>query len=175
MAPPIPAFADLLATCTTGAVHQETRDGYSRQDDAFRHWQHHRHLTTQDTHRWWGPWVGLAGAAVARGVSIRRARVVSEPLSDYTRYEYDITGDLNVAAGEQVRWLARTGAPHALLVPVNDFWVFDDHTALIFHHDGGGEETERLLCTDQDVVTVLRRAFEDIWAAATAHQDYRPR
>ena len=37
-------------------------------------------------------------AAVVRGVRIRRARVVSEPLSDYLRWEHACT-DVNVSAG----------------------------------------------------------------------------
>lgn len=39
-----------------------------------------------------------------RGVVMRRLRVVSEPVRDYVRYEYDGTFT-NVAAGEDVRWL----------------------------------------------------------------------
>jgi hypothetical protein len=35
------------------------------------------------------------------------ARVVSEPLAPFIRYEYEITSGLNIAAGEEVRWLPR--------------------------------------------------------------------
>ena len=40
---------------------------------------------------------------------MRRARVVSEPVTDYIRYEHDLTF-ANVAAGELVRWLPRRNA-----------------------------------------------------------------
>jgi len=175
MTPPTPAFADLLATCNSDAIHFEGRDTYSPNDEAFQRWKRERGLSAELTRRWWGAWIELAGTAIHRGVRIRRARVVSEPLSDYTRYEHAITEDLNIAAGEQVRWLSRDRAPHALTVPINDFWVFDDHTALILHHDGDGDETQRELGHDEDVVAGLHAAFEVIWAVACDHRDYQPR
>ncbi|MEV7090826.1 DUF6879 family protein [Streptomyces sp. NPDC093085] len=55
-------------------------------------------------------WTDLVRKATARGVVVRRARIVSEPLSDYTRCEYDVTGAVNLAGGEQVRWLPRRRA-----------------------------------------------------------------
>jgi hypothetical protein len=56
--------------------------------------------------------------AVARGVTVRRARVVSEPVGDYIRYEHACTAQ-NIAAGEDVRWLPRRLASD-LLIPGND-------------------------------------------------------
>ena len=52
-------------------------------------------------------WHALAGGALARGVVMRRARIISEPVTPYIRYEYDVTDSMNIAAGEQVRWLPR--------------------------------------------------------------------
>jgi hypothetical protein len=43
---------------------------------------------------------------VRAGKSVRRARVVSEPLSDYQRWPYSIAGPM-VAAGEDIRWVPR--------------------------------------------------------------------
>jgi hypothetical protein len=175
MAPPIPTFADLLTTCAHDAIHLESRDAYSTKDEAFQEWRREHTLSASDALRRWGSWIDLAGTAAARGVNLRRVRVVSEPLSDYTCYEYDITDTLNIAAGEQVRWLPRDRAPHTLTVPINDYWVFDAHTALILHHDGDGDETGRLVSHDRDVITTLRAGFDLIWDAATDHRDYQPR
>lgn len=83
--------------------------------------------------------------ATARGVVVRRARIVSEPLSDYCRFEYDVTGPVNLAGGEEVRWLPRRRASDIAL-PGNDFWVlsaYDDagrpgpETFTLHVHDGG--------------------------------------
>jgi hypothetical protein len=60
----------------------------------------------------------------AAGVEFRRARIVSEPLADYIRFEYE-SAAFNIAAGEQVRWLPRHATP-GLLAPLADFWLFDD-------------------------------------------------
>ncbi len=47
--------------------------------------------------------------------------MVSEPPSDYRRWRYACT-DVNVSAGEDVRWLPRTKAAGLLLVGA-DCWV----------------------------------------------------
>ena len=67
----------------------------------------------------------LVRTRAARGVQFRRARVVSEPIAPFIRFEYEITATVNIAAGEQVRWLPRRRASD-LCLPGNDFWVFDD-------------------------------------------------
>ena len=57
------------------------------------------------------------------GRRMQRVHVVSEPLSDYLRFE--ITGyRLNVEAGEDVRILPRQ-ATAGLDLPDHDFWLFD--------------------------------------------------
>ncbi len=60
-------------------------------------------------------------AARRRGVIIRRTRIVSEPVSEYIRWEHEITS-ANAEAGEDVRWLPPRRASD-LLLPGNDFWV----------------------------------------------------
>ncbi|RAY14604.1 hypothetical protein DPM19_12615 [Actinomadura craniellae] len=65
-------------------------------------------------------WGDLVRVMVARSVVIRRARVASEPLAPFIRFEYEGTGPLNLASSEQVRWLPRTRASD-LRLPDNDF------------------------------------------------------
>jgi len=174
MAPAIPPFADLLDGSTRQAIHLEARDAYSAKDEAYLQWRRDGALPEEEVRRRWGSWIDLAGDAVDRGVRIRRARVVSEPPSDYVRYEHAITTALNLAAGEQVRWLPRDQAPEQLLIPVNDFWIFDDHTVLFLHHAGDGEETRRALSRDQQLIAGLTGAFETVWEASVDHEHYRP-
>src|SRR5262249_56910439 len=114
------AFDNLLAGCEHGAVHLEMRDGYTVNDPVFIDWRAGQHITPAER---WPRWFGLIAATVARGVEVRRARIVSEPVSEYIRYEYDVTEGLNVAAGEQVRWLPRRAASDIAL-PGNDLWLF---------------------------------------------------
>ncbi|WP_343240512.1 DUF6879 family protein [Streptomyces sp. SID14515] len=118
------AVREALAQARHSAKHLEMRDSYMRDDPNFvRRQQGHRD-DPADRASWWRPWLDVVAAATARGVSMRRLRIVSEPLSDYTRYEYDGTFT-NVAAGEDMRWLPRSAA-RDLLLPALDGWIMDD-------------------------------------------------
>lgn len=118
----------LLDGCERSAVHLEMRDTYSRSDPRFAAWQRGFRYDPEDRSSWWQPWLDLVDRARSRGVAVRRARIVSEPVSEYIRFEYDITFR-NVLAGEDVRWLPRRRASD-LALPGNDFWVFDDRVVL---------------------------------------------
>jgi hypothetical protein len=106
-------------------------------------------------------------------VSFRRARVISEPLSDYIRFEYELTATVNIAAGEQVRWLPRRRASD-LCLPGNDFWIFDNRLIRFSHFAGNGEFLEDELCDDPAVAKLCTTAFEAVWDRAIPHADYRP-
>jgi len=51
----------------------------------------------------------MLGEHVKAGKSVRRARIVSEPLSDYQRWPYSIAYPM-VEAGEDIRWVHPGGA-----------------------------------------------------------------
>ncbi|MQB02458.1 MAG: hypothetical protein GEU78_19985, partial [Actinobacteria bacterium] len=101
----VPPFPELLATASRSAIHLEMRDVYTPSDPLFTAWQRGEPVDRSEREQMWRD---LIGGAVARGVQLRRARVVSEPLSPYIRYEHSVTEATNVAAGEQVRWLPRS-------------------------------------------------------------------
>jgi len=82
------------------------RDSYDQTDTGFAEWQATGDIGAYE----WGDHLDVVRAAVARGVRIRRVRLVSEPLSDYLRWEHACT-DVNLKAGEDVRWLPRTNEP----------------------------------------------------------------
>ena len=111
-------------------------------------------------------------ANIARGVRFRRARIVSEPIAPFIRYEYDITIGTNIAAGEQVRWLPRRRASD-LCLPGNDFWVFDDRLVRFGHFAGDGEFLEHELADDPALVRQCSTAFEAVWQRAVPHDKYR--
>ncbi|MER5636520.1 DUF6879 family protein [Kitasatospora sp. NPDC002227] len=163
-------FGDLLKHCQRTAVHLEMRDGYMRSDQAFIDWKAGQRL---DAATRWPEWFAIVTEARSRGVSVRRARIVSEPVSDYVQFEYEVTEGLNVAAGEDVRWLPRRGATD-LALPGNDFWVFDDQLLLVNHFDGDGEWTSPEQTDDQNTVKLCATAFEAVWDRATPHSEYQP-
>jgi len=168
---PDEVFLRLLLSAEVSAVHLEMRDGYDTTDDPdYADWRAGRPFTPD--HRWQA-WQRLIAAAVDRGVGVRRARVVSEPVSEYIRYEYDLTGALNIPAGEQIRWLPRRHAT-ALSLPGNDFWVFDGTAGVVNHFAGDGSWVDEEEITDGDLVRHLASAFEAVWDHAVDHVRYRP-
>jgi hypothetical protein len=102
-----PDFDRLFRSVTRSAVHLEMRDDYGASSRAFAAWRERRPYDRS------GPdaaWHALVGSVTGRGATVRRARIVSEPASDYIRFEHEVTPAANLAAGEQVRWLPRDGA-----------------------------------------------------------------
>jgi hypothetical protein len=165
----VPPFSELIAETTGSAVHLEMRDAYTHSDVGFLDWL----AGTPVPEPALPDWHDLVRASVARGVRFRRARVVSEPLASFIRYEYDITIGTNIAAGEQVRWLPRRHASD-LCLPGNDFWVFDDRLVRFGHFAGDGEFLEHELADDPGVVRLCATAFEAVWERAIPHANYRP-
>ncbi|GIH98070.1 DUF6879 family protein [Planobispora takensis] len=161
-----------LAACTRSAIHLEMRDGYTLNDPAYHAWQAGHRIDLNDRASWWRPWLQNIVNATARGVVIRRARIVSEPVSSYIRYEYDVTVP-NVRAGEQVRWLPRRRATD-LALPGNDFWLFDEEVLLVHHFSGDGDKVDSEIITKLSVVGFHVTAFGAVWERAIPHDQYRP-
>ncbi|MFF3442554.1 DUF6879 family protein [Streptosporangium sp. NPDC002721] len=163
---------DGLRAAQSSAVHLELRDVYTPNDPDYLAWMTGDRFDPAER---WSDWFDLIVATVARGVRVRRARIVSEPVTDYIRYEYDITAAHNIAAGEEVRWLPRRQAAD-LLVPGSDLWIFDGSVVVFNHFTGDGtwpaDGVERR--ADEALAKRLLDAFDTIWERATPHQDYRP-
>ena len=163
----LPPFSELIAETRTSAVHLEMRDAYTPSDPQFLGWKAGQPAPADPA------WLDLVSAHVARGVRFRRARVVSEPLSDFIRFEYASTAGINIAAGEEVRWLPRRLASD-LCLPGNDYWLFDDRLVRFHHFSGDGEIVEDELVSDVAVAEMCAGAFEAVWERAMPHADYRP-
>ncbi|RAG81228.1 hypothetical protein DN069_33920 [Streptacidiphilus pinicola] len=168
-------FAELLAAAQHSAVHLEMRDGYAVGDEAdeFAHFQRTGHVDLDPTARWWPAWLGLVREAVGRGVVMRRARIVSEPVTDYIRWEHASTL-LNIQAGEQVRWLPRRKA-FDLALPGTDFWLLDSRLVQFHNWTGDGDWhpiEPKTWTEDAAVVKLCADAFEQVWDRATPHDQY---
>ncbi|WP_034266577.1 DUF6879 family protein [Actinospica robiniae] len=165
-------WARLFRACQHSASHLEMRDQYAVQEELA------------DIEKWragqWGPeqdaeskagWLELMRATAARGVRLRRARIVSEPVTEYIRFEHEGTPQ-NIAAGEDVRWLPRTRAS-GLALPGNDCWVFDGTTVLFNHFTGDGGWIGNELTTDPSIAALCTEAFEAVWKLAIPHAAYQ--
>jgi len=113
---------------------------------------------------WFQGWLTLIREAVAEGRRFTRVRVVSMPLTDYSRFGVFCSEQTN-AAGEDIRYLRRddaTGLPHY------DYWLFDSRALVRMHFDEdenflGGERIE-------DPAVIVRHNY---WRDAAWHHAVR--
>ncbi len=166
-----PSNEELYQGSQRSIVHLELRDAYMLDDPYWQHWKVHRGFDAGDRSTWHDPYYDRMVAAIRRGVSVRRARIVSEPVSDYVRFEYALSA-IHEAAGERVRYLARHDTID-LALPACDFWLFDDETLKITHFSGGGDVVRRELVQDVELVKFYSRSFETVWNRATPQRDYQ--
>ncbi|WP_149181812.1 DUF6879 family protein [Streptomyces sp. TRM49041] len=171
----VPAFDELIASCTRSAVHLEMRDSYAvdYEKGPFVAWRSGFRHDPADRASWWRPWLDLMQETVSRGVVVRRARIVSEPVSEYTRFLYDGTFT-NIAAGEQVRWLPRRRASDIAL-PGNDFWLFDNRLVRWNHFTGEGASAGPEISDDPAAAKLCAEAFEAVWDRGIPHEQYEIR
>jgi hypothetical protein len=165
----IEEFAEVLAPAQRSAVHLEMRDNYTPSEPAFIAWEAG---TSFDRDQREALWHDVIGKAVARGVIVRRARIVSEPVTDYIAWEHSVTASTNIAAGEQVRWLPRRQASD-LALPGNDFWLFDETLVLWNHFTGDGEFTDTEVTQDPAAAKLCSVAFEAVWERGIDHERYQ--
>ncbi|MFE7127979.1 DUF6879 family protein [Streptomyces sp. NPDC057617] len=168
----VPTFDELISRCTHSAVHLEMRDSYAvdYEEGPFAKWRAGFRHDPADRASWWRPWLDLMSETVARGVVVRRARIVSEPVSEYIRYEHSGTFT-NVAAGEQVRWLPRRKAS-TIALPGNDFWLFDKQWVHWNYFAGDGSSTGEEITDDPAAAKLCAEAFEAVWSRAVPHDQY---
>ena len=116
-------FDSLLAHFERDAIQLETRDTYRTATELphMAKWA----AGEPDDLEWLQDWCSALREQVKVGKSVRRARIVSEPLSDYQRWSYSIAYPM-VEAGEEIRWVPRR-LVSSLALSGNDFYLFYDH------------------------------------------------
>ncbi|MGW4378353.1 DUF6879 family protein [Kitasatospora sp. NPDC004531] len=169
----VPDFSELLRGARHSAVHLEMRDVYGVGDETadfeeFKRTGIHPDANPDTTE--WGGWVPLVRETVGRGVVMRRARIVSEPVTDYIRFEHAGTV-VNLAAGELVRWLPRSRASEIAL-PGNDFWLIDNRLVLFHWFTGDGDWAGHVFTEDEAVVRLCSYAFQTVWERGVPHDEF---
>ncbi|MGI5418637.1 DUF6879 family protein [Actinomadura luteofluorescens] len=161
-----PTSAEFVADAKRSVRRLEMRDSYMLSDPWWKAWQAGRFEEYPEP----PAWPALIREVTGRGVSVRRARIVSEPVSEYIRFEYATTAGI-VTAGERVRWVPRRLAA-GLALPGTDCWIVDGDRVLFTFYSGDGEVVGREL-GGVEAVTLCLDAFEAAWAVGVDHQDYR--
>jgi hypothetical protein len=165
---PEPSFDELLASSTRTVLKLEFRDQYMLDDPAFTAWQAG---DLDQAVREYAGWTEIASSATARGVELKRVRVISEPVSEYIAFEHAVTSWVNVVAGEQIRWVPRPRVS-AIALPGNDVWVFDETTLQFGLFAGDGRFVRNEVSTDPDAVKLCLSAFEAAWERGIDHEHY---
>lgn len=152
------------------AVHLEMRDAYGTGVELphMAKWA----AGEPDDLDWLQGWCTTLREHVKAGRSVRRARIVSEPLSDYQRWSYSIAGPM-VEAGEDIRWLPRR-LVSSVALPGNDFYLFDDRLAVFLLYAGNGLSAGMLSSADPAHLLLCRSAFEAAWELSIPHREYTP-
>lgn len=94
---------------------------------------------------WMQGWLDLIREATAKGRRFARVRIVTLPLTDYSRFGVWCAQFTN-GAGEDIRYLPRDKAD-AEGLPGHDYWLFDSRKLVRMHFDDnnaflGGEVVE---------------------------------
>jgi len=152
-------------------VHLETRDSYGTEVE-LPHMAQWRRGEPDDL-AWLGWYLEMLRGHVAAGRTCRRARIVSEPLSDYQRWTLSHAGAF-VDAGEDIRYLPRRRLATVALPGSGDFYVFDDELVLFLHYAGNGTNAAFETTDDPATARTCREAFQAVWDLATPFRDYRP-
>ncbi|MEV6980603.1 DUF6879 family protein [Sphaerisporangium sp. NPDC051017] len=122
-------FNQLFRTFEHTAFRLEVRESYNapREVESFRRFRAGEPVDLS----WAETWFNMIREATAEGRRFARVRVVSVPLSDYSRFGLwaaQRTSD----AGEDIRYLPRDVAEQ-LGLPNHDYWLFDSRKLARMH------------------------------------------
>jgi hypothetical protein len=163
-------FDQLLAGFEQESIHLETRDVYGTAVELLHmaQWA----VGEPDDLEWLQGWCATLREHVKGGKSVRRARIVSEPLSDYQRWSYSIAHPM-VDAGEDIRWVPRR-LVSSIALPGNDYYLFDDRLVVFLIYAGNGLAVDKVASTDPHDIQLCRSAFTAVWKLSIPHCGYQP-
>jgi hypothetical protein len=153
-------FGRLFDTFEHTAFRLEVRDRYNDPDEAE---PLRKFLAGEpDDLAWFEDWLALVRAATAEGRRFSRVRVVSVPLTPYSRFGMAYS-QLTNSAGDDIRYLTRNRA-RAIGLPDHDYWLFDSRRIARLQFD----EDDRLLGVEviEDPVAVVQHNY---WRDAARH------
>ncbi|MCP2319463.1 hypothetical protein APR12_004831 [Nocardia amikacinitolerans] len=162
------AINELISECKREALHLELLDAYDNPEESA---EFRRFLAGEpDDYAWMNGWAGFVRELGDRNVAMCRARVVTVPHTDWTRWGLEVAA-VNVAAGEDVRYL-----PRHLIDPadigVDDWWLLDDQLVIYTLFDSGGACMGAAATTDRHLVGRCREIWDRLWSKAVPHAEY---
>ncbi|OII61605.1 hypothetical protein BJP40_04530 [Streptomyces sp. CC53] len=131
------AWADKFKTFQTEAWRLETLPQYLVPQEA------EEFAAFKAGARFPGPYED-AWTDMVRTRSVGRVHIVTRPLTDYLRFEFERYYQHQAPAGEDIRILDITGRPNPL-PDAQDFWMFDRSTVVLMKYEADGTQIEREL------------------------------
>ncbi|MFD6096840.1 DUF6879 family protein [Nocardiopsis flavescens] len=167
-------FAQQFREFEDTAWKLEVRDRYNvtAEREEFKYWLRTGDLSLEEEHARTSSWHKNVRDRTAHGKQWKRVRVVSEPLSDYIRWEHAATR-FNQEAGEDIRWLPRHH-PSVDELPQRDFWLFDDVWVCLLHFDEDDAPHEYEVIDEPEEVSWYRGWRDIAWRNAIPHSEYEP-
>jgi hypothetical protein len=155
-------LTELYTTFKRTAWRLEARDDYAvpGDDEDFDAFLAGRPVPPRTVENSW--WLRTVADATRAGKSFRRVRLLSHPVTDYTRFELASYPE-NIAAGEAVRIVER----HVLTDSDEhwshqDFWLFDDEIAVLQHYSPRGSFLGVTQAEDPRPYAEIRRRAESL-------------
>lgn len=162
-------FGELFRSFEHTAFRLEPRERYNSPGEAE---PLRRYLAGEpDDLAWNRAWLDLMREHAAAGRRVYRVRVVSVPLSDYSRFGLWCAGFAN-EAGEEIRYLDRAEAGG---LPDFDFWLFDSRRIARLHFDDDDVLLGAEIITDPVTVAELCAARDVAWQRALSRDAFEAR
>jgi hypothetical protein len=158
-------FREHMRTWRVSAWRWECQGEYREpsEDEPLRQF-----LAGQSDLAWFQGWLARVRAWKQAGQEIARVRMLTDPLTDYLRFELSITPPA-VAAGEDIRFMSAALAAD-LGAPTEDFWLLDDQKVLALRFGEHGVSGAELI-TDPGKVGEYRAWQDTASAAAMPYTD----
>lgn len=119
---------------------------------------------------WMQDWLAMIREATAEGRRFARVRVVSMPLTDYSRFGLWCAQFTN-GAGEEIRYLTRDRA-EAEGLPNHDYWLFDSRRLVRMHFDDADSFLGAELVEDPNIIVQHNYWRDAAWHKAVRRDDF---
>lgn len=163
-------FGTYFETFQRTAWRLETRRGYAsdRQSPNWARWKAGENVS----HDPGSAWHENVQRQTAAGKRFERIRLVDDPPTDGQLFLL-ARAPINEAAGEDIRNLWRAGAER-LRLPAVDFWLFDDHHALVLQFDDADTYLGAERVDDPERIAEFCRFRDTAWPHAIRRADFAP-
>lgn len=162
-------YHQLLRSFERESMHVEMRDSYGTETELpqMAKWA----AGEPDDGEWLREYGDRVRADAAAGKRRRRAHVISEPLSDYHRWELAVVQPM-IDAGDDLRWVPRR-LVSSIAFPGNDFYLLDSRLVIFLHYSGNGRSVGFTTSTAPHDIELCRSAFDAVWMLGIPHHEYK--